>query len=383
MQKVLKKIKDYIASKGFKYSNGIIESLFLSLKTKPFVVLCGMSGCGKSSLARAFAESLGANVENGRFKMISVSSDWNSPARFIGNVTPEGKFVPGVATGFIQRAIAEPELPFFLCIDEINLSRPERYMSSFLSALETRRRNEEGRIITDTIFDTDSFGNDISASYSYGGLYIPDNLYVIGTVNMDDVSYGLTTKFVDRVNIIELSTQNVDVEFDFEAMKSGKQSECIDADNELLKSKYINLSECKSDLEHIQYISKKLQQLNEFLKFSDAALSYRTRDDVLLYVHYNREYELLSEDSLFDMIIMQKVLPRISGIDKSTKDALVELFSLCMANSHGYGEQFPNTSYKMHLAIRNSNCRYFRSASKITMMVRRYEDNGITSFWIR
>ena len=381
VKNIIQNVKKYIEERGLIYSPGVIESLFLSLKTRPFVVISGKSGSGKSSLARIFAEALGANASNGRFKLISVCSDWKSPARFIGNVTSDGKFVPGLCTAFIQRAISDPELPYFLCLDEINLSRPELYLSSFLSVFETRRRNEEGTIVTDCFFDNDSFGNDISASYSYGGIYIPENLYIIGTINNDDSSYVPTIRFIDRVHVIELNSHNVSVEYDFDNLHNPRKQKPIDATNSLLKSEYVTLDECKADLEHLEYVSRFLQNINEFLRFSDSSLSYRTRDTILLFILYCRRYELMSDESSVDMIILQKILPRISGMNKSVKEILIELFGECMKRNANYGENYPNTSFKMYSIVRGSGCRYIRSAQKIAMMLRRYEEDGFTSYW--
>ncbi|MBQ4527603.1 MAG: AAA family ATPase [Clostridia bacterium] len=378
---VIRKVKEYISDKGFTYADDIVESVFLSLKVKPFVVLCGMPGCGKSSFARLFAAALGATNENGRFKQVSVCSDWVSPARFVGDVTSDGKFIPGVATGFIQRAMGDSELPYFLCIDEMNLSRPEKYLSFLLSLLETRHRGENAEILTDEIFDKDSFGNDISASYSYGGLFIPDNLYIIGTINSDDVSYQLTNKFVDRTNIIELSTPNVEIEFDFDSIKSLKKKYCNEISNDVLRSDYINMGECCSDLEHIEYISKELQKINDILKFSSSALSYRMRDETLMYIHYNRKFGLLDDDAVIDRIIMQKILPRVGGSDQNIKQILVNLFQYCCFRQHETEEDYPNTSFKMYSLMRRFPCRYICSAKKIIIMLRRYEEDGFTSFW--
>lgn len=378
---ILEKVKTYISNTGLTYANGVVESLFAALKTRPFVVISGKSGSGKSSLVRSFAGALGANVTNGRFKQVSVCSDWKSPARFIGHVTLEGKFIPGVCTGFIQRAIAEPELPFFLCLDDINLSRPEEYLSSFLSVFETRRRSDEGTIITDCFFDSDSFGNDISASYSYGGLYIPENLYVIGTVNCDEVSYTLSNRFLDRVHVIELNLANISIEYDIDNIGISKSLKSVDTDNSFLKSEYLNMSECRMDFEHLKHMSEIVQKFNEFLKFADAGLSYRTRDSILLYLMYCRKYELMYDDKAFDMAIIQKILPRINGMDKGIKDVLVNLFGMCMKKNLNYGDNYPNTSYKMYAVIKNSGCHYIHSAQKIMLMLRRYEEDGFTSFW--
>ena len=100
-------IKEYIASKSFSYDGELIENFYLSLKSKPFVILAGTSGTGKTRLVRLFAEAIGAN-----YKLVSDSSD------LFGHVNLKGEFVPGAIIDYINEA-AKPEninIPYFLCV---------------------------------------------------------------------------------------------------------------------------------------------------------------------------------------------------------------------------------------------------------------------------
>ena len=124
----IKQIKAYIASKGFSYNDGLIENFYLSLKSKPFVILAGTSGTGKTRLVRLFAEAIGA-----AFETIPVRPDWSDSTDLFGHVDLNGRFVPGKILDFLWQAQQDLGKPYILCLDEMNLARVEYYLSDFLS----------------------------------------------------------------------------------------------------------------------------------------------------------------------------------------------------------------------------------------------------------
>ncbi len=381
---ILSNMRSYIESKGFSFDFGIIESLFLALKSKPFAVLSGRSGSGKSSLARLFAESIGANCENGRYKQICPEADWQSSAGLLGFVNRDGKFVPGVITSYIQEAMSNPELPYILCIDEMNLSRPEQYMSGIISAIESRRFDSEGRIITDKLFCKSSFGIDLSASFGYDGVYIPDNFYIIGTVNADEASYPLTAKLIDRVFVIDLNSSNLALSFDFgdDAYKEKYASiTTCEVTNDFLKSEYITSADLNMDLDFLREYSFFLQHINQYIKYSPSSLSYRSRDDILFYSFYARHYDVFDKDTLTDFIFLQKLLPRINGSGRYIKNALISLFKQGISKEVASMNEYSDNANQMNLTLKNHGSKYPRSSEKITLMMRRLEEYGFTSFW--
>ena len=144
-------IKVYIASKGFSYSDNLIENFYLSLKSKPFTILAGTSGTGKTKLVKLFAEAIGANEANGRYKMVSVRPDWSDGSDLFGHTDLNGNFVEGPVCSAFDAAMNEPDKPVFLCLDEMNLARVEYYLSDFLSVIESRARGDDGKITTSAI----------------------------------------------------------------------------------------------------------------------------------------------------------------------------------------------------------------------------------------
>ena len=133
-------IKSYIESRGFHFPKDLIENFYLSLKTKPFVILAGVSGTGKTKLVKLFAEALGATSANHQFNLIPVRPDWSDPSDLLGYKDLTGAFRPGqLAEVLVEASKADNRnKPYFICLDEMNLARVEHYFSDLLSVIETQ-----------------------------------------------------------------------------------------------------------------------------------------------------------------------------------------------------------------------------------------------------
>ncbi|MGI8602523.1 MAG: McrB family protein [Verrucomicrobiales bacterium] len=143
-------IHEYASRRGFNFGIAPVRRLFSSMRSKPFVILAGNSGTGKSRLVRLFAEASGATVANGRFVMIPVKPDWNDSSELLGYFDLTGDYIPGHLIGPLLSASHTPTKPFFVCLDEMNLARVEHYFSDFLSIVESRRK-EGPSVVTDPI----------------------------------------------------------------------------------------------------------------------------------------------------------------------------------------------------------------------------------------
>lgn len=361
-------VKDYIASKGFSYDGELIENFYLCLKSKPFVILAGTSGTGKTRLVRLFSEAIGAN-----YKLVSVRPDWSDSSDLFGHVNLKGEFVPGAIIDYIHEA-AKPEnisKPYFLCLDEMNLARVEYYLSDFLSIIETRHK-EDGRVITDEII------LDKAASETFGKVILPENLYVIGTVNMDETTFPFSKKVLDRANTIEFSY--VDLVPDFSGISEKKEAQ--NCKNSLLKTKYITLMSdiATEDRQFVSDVCVELQDINKILQGAQAHVGYRVRDEIVFYMLNNKKAELLDRDLAFDNEIMQKILPRVQGSSASIKDMLCELYKKCAGDYTGLSQT--SVSEQMQAYIDTKDCKYKKSAEKICYMMRRFEEDGFTSYWL-
>lgn len=363
---ILEKIKQYIAAKGFTYKDNLVENFYLSLKSKPFVILAGTSGTGKTKLVKLFAEAIGAN-----YKLVSVRPDWSDSSDLFGHVNLKNEFVPGAIIDYVKRAELDSGNPYFLCLDEMNLARVEYYLSDFLSIIETRHRSGNG-IVTDEII------LDKVAEKKYGKVILPDNLYVIGTVNMDETTFPFSKKVLDRANTIEFSY--VDLVPDFE--EEHDSIDPVSQKNDFLVTEYITLKADTDgkDRELIVKICEELQDINMILQKANAHVGYRVRDEIVFYMLNNNNAELLNYEEAFDFEIMQKILPRIQGSSGAVKEMLCELFKKFAGDYTGLSQA--SISEQMQEYINGKNCKYRRSAEKICYMMRRFEEDGFTSYWL-
>ncbi len=372
-------VKQYIASKGFFFDDGTVENFFLSLKSKPFVILAGISGTGKTRLVKLFAEAIGANVANGRFKLVPVRPDWSDSTDLFGHTDLNGHFIPGSLIDFIHAASEDLENPYLLCLDEMNLARVEYYLSDFLSVMETRDINQEGYIETDQLLPLSYFGSDREAAEKYRNLRFTQNLYVVGTVNMDETTFPFSRKVLDRANTVELSYVNL---LPDKLLSVGEEIEPLELDNDFLKAECVQLIHCKREYEYVYDICQELEQLNAILEQVGFQSGYRVRDEVVFYMLNNKKTNLLSPEVAFDYQILQKILPRIQGSSVAIKEMLADLFKHFVGDYEGYQAAGGNTADKMIERLQDGVIRYPKSAQKIAFMVRRFEEDGFTSYWL-
>lgn len=370
------RISTYIKSKGFTYDDNVIKNFYLALKTKPFVILAGTSGTGKSKLVKLFAEALGATSENRRYQLIPVRPDWSDSTDLLGYRDLKGNFQPGVLTSFLRNA-ENKQGPCFICLDEMNLARVEYYMSDILSIMETRKWTGD-KIITDNLLSNEMFGSDDQARKSYGQVHIPENVYFIGTVNMDETTFPFSKKVLDRANTIEFSYVDLDVHFsEFEEGKA------VPLSNDFLKSEFLILEECKDYHEGINRIILVLKQVNEALRKANLHFGYRVRDEICFYMLYNEANSLMSFDEAMDYQILQKVLPRIQGSSAYIKRLLLELFEICIDNNtKTINYQDSGINEELFKYLESNPAKYKQSAYKIVFMLRRFEEDGFTSYWM-
>ncbi|MDA2098746.1 DUF3578 domain-containing protein [Bacillus cereus] len=357
-QSIIDHVSSYIQSKGFFYEKKDLINFFLSLKTKPFVILSGISGTGKTKIVQWFAESLGATEENGQFTLIPVRPDWSDSSDLLGYVNLQGEFQDRPLIKVLEAADANPNRPYFVVLDEMNLARVEYYFSDFLSVIESRKW-KDGKIVTSPV---------LPESITNKHITIPSNVYIIGTVNMDETTHPLSKKVLDRANTIEFNTVNLDY---FNFLMDMEEKEAEVASNRSLETEYLHLKECfKENEDLVRNISTILIEINKILESVGAQVGYRIRDEICFYMAYNEQGKLLSFDEALDYQIYQKILPRLAGSDGRTEEVLKQLYVLCANEEYDSGNN--DASY----------AKYPRSANKLSHMLRRFEYDGFTSFWI-
>lgn len=355
-------IYTYIKAKGFYYKKEEVINLFLSLKTKPFVILSGISGTGKTKMVQWFAESVGATEENGQFALIPIRPDWNDGSDLLGYVDIKGEFKEGPLTRVLKRAENHPELPYFVLLDEMNLARVEYYFSDILSVMESRKW-KNGNIVSTNLLSEEIAGFDLK---------LPNNLYIVGTVNMDETTHPFSKKVLDRANTIEFNRIALG---NLSFLHEQAQVDPIVSDQDSFASTYLHLKDLfVKNNRIVELVTTELERMNAALQLINAHVGYRVRDEICFYMAYNEEASLMEFSEALDHCILQKILPRVSGSDMRLDQLLKKLYV-----------QFTNKQFEEDVELTEQelqSAKYPKSAEKVVEMLGRLRDDGFTSFWI-
>jgi len=366
-QKILS-IKEFIQvikNSGLKYEKHLIFRFANALQTKPFVILTGLSGSGKTKLAEAF--SLWISESNKQYCMVSVGADWTNREPLLGypNALETGKYIkPDCgALDLILRADKDPDRPYFLILDEMNISHVERYFADFLSAMESIDRTISLHPDTDEWEECDV----------PPVIELPKNLFIIGTVNIDETTYMFSPKVLDRANVIEFRVSDDEMESYFEKpkeldMKSLRGAGASMGESFVAKAKTKGL--IAKDLETtLMPFFKKLQ-------VTGAEFGYRTASEISRFVAIctNIADGNMSDEEIIDAAIMQKLLPKVHGSRNKIEEILKELGKLCLKDSENDSFQINEDKSDKYPV------KYPISYEKLNRMYKRVVSDGFTSF---
>ncbi len=362
-------IVNQILSTGLIYSPTLIKRLAYSLMAKPFVILSGLAGSGKTQLALAFAKCLSENIDN-QFCIVSVGADWTNREPLLGypNALQPGKYEKP-ESGVLQllmRANADPSKPYFLILDEMNLSVVERYFADFLSAMES------GEPIK--LWDGNESEEDKN-KYVPAKIQLPKNVFIIGTINVDETTYMFSPKVLDRANVIEFKIDPDEMN-DYLGKKVNINLESAYSACANMADDFVN--KANSQVEKDEKNKDVLLSFFKELKKVNAEFGYRTVNEISRYIHFVNENEddkddeknRLKGDKAIDTAILQKLLPKLHGSRKKLVPVLTSMWQLCLKDgTKDIDAEFSATDFK-----------YPESAEKIQRMYNAVVDNGFTSF---
>ena len=402
-----------------------------AIKTKPFLILGGFSGTGKSLLVKSLAFTTcpcdgvlnTSETSPGNYLLVSVKPNWHDATDITGfRSSVNRNYYVTDFMRFLVKAKLHPNVPFFVCLDEMNLAPVEEYFADFLSVIESRKRKKDGTIVTDAIvpasvFNDKDYADDFDVFLKIGlkpinevkditeftakvkesdsdeseffeqswlveelkrdGLTIPQNVIIIGTVNMDDTTNSFSRKVIDRAMTFETIVGTFDSSyFDSDVtlgyVKNYRKGELFISDEvratEMMEDGRFTLSD-----EEKNRIIGFINSVNSDLEGTPFKISYRILNEtILLYRAKQKIVELMGEEekkdgvevntdlnTIFDDILMQKVLPRIEGDFEKCDKCLVKL-----------GDRAERMEWK-------------QSSEKIEFMIKRFgkDHSGFTSFW--
>ena len=303
------------------------------------------------------------------YKIIPIGSNWTDNTNIIGFhnvITDDYQVTPSYE--LIKQAQKDFNNPYFLILDEMNLSHVERYFSDFLSSIES--------------------GEKIPLAGKDESLKIPKNLFIIGTVNVDETTYMFSPKVLDRANVIEFDTLlakdymylNKEIS-DFKGDIDYLQSPLNDSDINLL-----NIDDLKEELSKINYegtnlwdiLAEELTLFQKALEGSGFEFGFRVINEILRFmvVAWRYEYspnEWNNWERYFDAQIKQKILPKLHGSEKAMGNVLINLFNICLKERN-------NKEKPKNLEISQENCRYYTSALKLKDMAKVLSNQRYVSF---
>jgi predicted RNA-binding protein with PUA-like domain/energy-coupling factor transporter ATP-binding protein EcfA2 len=325
-----KAFTEFLASKGFYFEPEIIENFLLSLKAKQFIILTGNSGTGKTKIAQLFCEYLA--LKNGEcYKIVPVGPNWTENRHIIGffNVITE-KYQRTEALDLIIKAQKNISDPFFLILDEMNLSHVERYFADFLSAMESNKTISLH--LSDDITDVP---NEISFS---------DNIFIIGTVNVDETTYMFSPKVLDRANTIEFLTPSAKDYMECNGQQNELSRDISYLEDPLfdIEIRMASISELNRLLGEVEtpkgkfwdLISDELEEFQSILKKSGFDFGFRVINEIMRFMYVSWVYEGKPSnwdkwERYFDAQIKQKMLPRLHGSQRTLENVLDELLAKC------------------------------------------------------
>lgn len=346
----------YVDSKKYLESCQDNQKYLTAIRTKPFLLLAGISGTGKSRIVRELAfMTCPKELQDedgttpGNYCMIEVKPNWHDSSELLGYYSSfnGGGYRFTKFDRFVVKAWLNPDVPFFVCLDEMNLAPVEQYFAEFLSVLETRSRDQEGHVVTGALVDKQYFKDDTKMTTEFGldkgdewtikvrsdlvnkGLTLPPNLIVIGTVNMDDTTYQFSRKVIDRAMTIEMNGGELSQMFgNSNSLKYRSDEDIVKLG--MFKAPYINADEVIERYQSQANIIKeklpeKLEAVNTALKDTPFQVSYRVLNELVIYLgalmdEATAKGEAIDDDALpalidqaMDQITLMKILPRIEG----------------------------------------------------------------------
>jgi len=387
-----------------------------SLLAKRFLVLTGLAGSGKTRLAQAFARwiipDLGwvdstdhskGKKSNLQYALVPVGADWTGNENIVGypDGLRESCYVTKPSLELIRHALepANAKAPHFLILDEMNLSHVERYFADLLSAIES---GEEIPIYDGPDRKTDEKDEKNVPQR----LRLPDNLFIVGTVNVDETTYMFSPKVLDRANVIEFRMNAVELEGFLDNPAKPDLSK-LDGKGKPFGTVFVDAASNPVAVPADVKAAYEAEMLLLFkaLQGHGAEFGYRTAYEAARFVHF---YKLLGDGKVWkamaddgkgawsdrddegrdwfkyamDCVVFQKLLPKLHGSRAKLGPVLKKLWFLCVNDTAGRDAAASTDNKKAEPSVDNIplGAPYPLSAEKIGRMWRLLNENGFASF---
>jgi 5-methylcytosine-specific restriction protein B len=357
-----------VLESGLSLSSSLSLRFTASLLTKPFVILTGLSGSGKTKLAQSFAMWICENED--QYCLVPVGADWTNREPLLGfpNALKSNEYIKpdNKVLDLLISASDNQNKPYFLILDEMNLSHVERYFADFLSVMESGRKL--------SLHNGLDYWNDVPAEIDF-----PKNLFIIGTVNIDETTYMFSPKVLDRANVIEFRVTAEEMKNYLDKNTILELDKLKSAGAEMAAS-FIKLAKDKSlKTNDSPFLQTELLNFFSELKKTGAEFGYRSASEIFRFAAVINNIEPgWSIPEIIDAAIMQKLLPKVHGSRRKLEPVLKTLGNLCLKSGHNFDDFI---ALKSEINFNDSDkIKYPLSLEKIVRMYQGLLDNGFTSY---
>lgn len=337
---LLDSVQRYITARGYYFAEETLYNYHICLKTRPFVILAGISGTGKSKLAQLYAEALGNQT---RYLRLPVRPNWNDDRYLLGYYDSiSGEYITEPAVEFLLETNADEDNLHFFCLDEMNLAHVEYYFSQFLSAMEEERPADRRiTLLSKRVQQILNAAGQSQLVERLAQVRIPTNLFFTGTINVDETTQPISDKVMDRANTLEFF--RVDLE---------KIPLPVDPPEPLSISAHTWHS--YRALLPDERFRPQIIAISHLLNEADLGLGYRVLREIELYLANSAG--LLDPLVAFDLQVKQRILPRVRGSEVISE--MVDALLTYLKDQH-----------------------LVRSVQRLEEMKKRLKRDGYTSFW--
>lgn len=366
----IKKFAAAAEAAGLTYDLDLIKRFVCALLSKPFVVLTGLSGSGKTKLAEAFTKWIAISDT---YKIVPVGADWTNNEKLLGfpnALDPNNYIQPD--TGVLRLLIDandNPGVPFFLILDEMNLSHVERYFADFLSAMESKSDIK----LYDGKNRTASDGTPIPPTIPF-----PKNLFVIGTMNVDETTHMFSPKVLDRAQVVEFRVTANQMK-SYLANPKPLKMENVTGGGIEYAADYLKICNSEPTLAPADrtVVTDSLNKFFPELAELGSEFAFRTASEAVRFCGFARMAKM-ELDATIDAAIMQKLLPKLHGSRRRLALPLEKFWEFCRKD--GKNESIAEVLKKDATATVEDVAKYPVSAEKIKRLYKAAESNGFASY---